>query len=207
MEHGGGLTRHWMNRFCLQFFTDHHFCHCQIENSSAIPSYVYITINASGVESGSGSGSSGPYGGVVHSFAVYGGSLSGSEARSLFLGGMPPSRPVARNFEAHIDEDAEVGGGGSHPPEWYGERIDPSRFVAEGGGGGGGGRRHGRRRERDGRDGRVRVDTAAVRSPGRGPAPPLGREDRHRALLLLNPRGGGIRPDADGGDIVPPPEG
>ena len=59
---------------------------------------VYITINASGVESGSGSGSSGPYGGTTHSFDFYDGSLYGSEARSLFLEGTSPYYPVFRNI-------------------------------------------------------------------------------------------------------------
>ena len=70
-------------------------------------------INESGVESSdveSGSSSSGPYGGVIHSFAVYYGSLSGSEYKSLFLEGSPPSFPYPRNYSITQTETLRSGG-------------------------------------------------------------------------------------------------
>ena len=48
----------------------------------------------------------------------------------------PPPTPYPVTYRLISKRTLRSGRGGSHPPEWYGERIEPSRYIVKGGGGG-----------------------------------------------------------------------
>ena len=79
-------------------------------DKAAVPNNSEIEINIISVESGSRSVSIRPYCSVVHSFAVYGSSMSRLEAQSISLGETIPSRPVAWKFRAYMDKESEFWG-------------------------------------------------------------------------------------------------